>query len=434
MRAVTRPLSAYADGPVDLNDIAGGDGVLFVRNAVGVAGRGVAATVPVDDVVAFLADLDHDSTVPGAGPVALGGVPFVPGSPADVVVPAVQFRKDAAGMTTVTLVGDVDEEIVHDALRRRDPANPTAASWSIRPAVDVDHYLAAVAAARDAVRAGELTKAVIARPIVVQSSDTIDVHAVLRRLRASFGSSYRYSIDGFIGASPELLVEVDGPVVRSHPLAGTAPRTGDVDNDARIAAELIASTKNQIEHRVVIDVVHDTLLPWASYLDWEPDPSIVTVANVQHLGTRMEGMLSQPGPSVIELVRGALAHPGTRRPSARRGDRADPTRRGLRARPLRRRRRLGRRCRQWHLGCRDPLRRTVRRSPVRAPGRRRRHRRRQRSPRRARRDPGQVPGHAQRHRPPVAQLHLGLHLPPSDERTDRIAPLASSHGQVSAQR
>jgi isochorismate synthase len=303
MRAVTRPLSAYADGPVDLNDIAGGDGVLFVRNAIGVAGRGVAATVPVDDAVAFLADLDHDSTVPGVGPVALGCVPFVPGSPADVVVPAVQFRKDAAGVTTVTLVGDADEEIVRDALRRRDPATATAASWSIRPAVDVDHYLAAVAAARDAVRAGELTKAVIARPIVVQSSEAIDVHAVLRRLRASFGSSYRYSIDGFIGASPELLVEVDGPVVRSHPLAGTAPRTGDVDSDARIAAELIASTKNQIEHRVVIDVVHDTLLPWASYLDWEPDPSIVTVANVQHLGTRMEGMLSQPGPSVIELVR-----------------------------------------------------------------------------------------------------------------------------------
>ena len=61
--------------------------------------------------------------------------------------------------------------------------------------------------------------------------------------------------------------------------------------------------KNQVEHRVVIDVVHDTLLPWASYLDWEPEPSIVTVANVQHLGTRLEGMLSQPGPTVIELVR-----------------------------------------------------------------------------------------------------------------------------------
>ena len=303
MKAVTRPLSAYSDRPVDLNDIAGGDGVLFVRNAVGIAGRAVAATVPVDEAVDFLAGLDHDSTVPGAGPVALGCIPFVPGASADLVVPRIQVRKDAVGATSVTLVGDVDDDLVTEALIPREPSRATAARWSIEPEVDIDEYLAAVVAARDAVRAGLLTKAVIARPIRVRSSEPIDVHAVLHRLRASFGSSYRYSIDGFIGASPELLVEVDGAIVRSHPLAGTAPRTGDVDNDARIAADLIASTKNQVEHRVVIDVVHDTLLPWASYLDWEPEPSIVTVANVQHLGTRMEGMLSQPGPSVIHLVR-----------------------------------------------------------------------------------------------------------------------------------
>jgi menaquinone-specific isochorismate synthase len=305
MKAITRPLSTYVNAAVDLNDIAGGDGMLFVRNAVGVAGRGVAATVPVDEAADFLADLDHDSTVAGMGPVALGSVPFVPGAAADLVVPRVQFRKDVSGATSVTVVGATEDagDIVAEALRAREPAPAAAASWSIEPGVAVDAYLAAVVAARDAVRAGELTKAVIARPIIVRSSEEIDVHAVLRRLRASFGSSYRYSIDGFIGASPELLVEVQGPIVRSHPLAGTAPRTGDVDNDARIAADLIASTKNQIEHRVVIDVVHDTLLPWASYLDWEPEPSIVTVANVQHLGTRMEGMLSQPGPSVIELVR-----------------------------------------------------------------------------------------------------------------------------------
>jgi isochorismate synthase len=303
MRAVTRPLSDHTDEPVDLNDVAGGDGLLFVRNAVGAAGRGVAARVPVDDAARFLADLDVDSTVPGRGPIAFGCIPFVPGASADLVVPSVQLRKDGDGSTSLTLVGEVGDEQVAEALRPREPAPAKVASWSIEPAVGMTAYLDAVAAARDAVRAGELTKAVIARPIVVTSSAPIDVHAVLRRLRASFGSSYRYSIEGFIGASPELLVEVDGPVVRSHPLAGTAPRTGDADNDARLADALIASTKDQIEHRVVIDVVHDTLLPWASYLDWEPEPSIVTVANVQHLGTRMEGRLSQPGPSVIELVR-----------------------------------------------------------------------------------------------------------------------------------
>jgi menaquinone-specific isochorismate synthase len=170
----------------------------------------------------------------------------------------------------------------------------------------VGHYLSAVSAARDAVRDGRLTKAVIAREISVTSDEPIDIHAVLVRLRLSFGSSYRYSIDGFVGAMPELLVAVEGDTVRAHPFAGTTPRTGDPDTDRRAAAELLASAKNQTEHRVVIDMIHDTLLPWCSYLDWEPEPSIVAVANVQHLGTHMEGHLSDPRPNVLELVR-ALA-------------------------------------------------------------------------------------------------------------------------------
>ena len=193
---------------------------------------------------------------------------------------------------------------------------PLRPSWSITPLVDVERYLDAVAAARDAVRAGSLTKAVIARPIRVEAGMPISLHAVLRRLRATFSSSYRFSVDGFVGASPELLVEVDGPVIRSHPLAGTTPRTGDVDNDARLAAELQASSKNQIEHRVVIDDVHDRLLPYVSYLDWEPEPSVVTVANVQHLGTRMEGRLSQPGPSVGRTRPRPHSDPGARRAPA----------------------------------------------------------------------------------------------------------------------
>ena len=65
---------------------------------------------------------------------------------------------------------------------------------------------------------------------------------------------------------------------------------GDVERDAAIAEALVASTKNQVEHRVVIDVVHDTLLPW-QLPRLGARPSIVTVANVQHLGTRIEGRL-----------------------------------------------------------------------------------------------------------------------------------------------
>ena len=305
MKATSRPLEAYADAPLDLNDVAGDSGVLFVRGGSGLAGRGVAARVPIDEAAEVLRSIEHDSVVEGAAPIAIGAVPFAPGAAAELLIPAVTVVKRGE-RAWVTVIDDADVEA---ALAQPPEPVPAAPEWSITPMVDVEHYLDAVAAARDAVRAGSLTKAVIARPILVEAGAPISIHAVLRRLRATFSSSYRFSVDGFVGASPELLVEVDGPVIRSHPLAGTTPRTGDVDNDARLAAELQASTKNQIEHRVVIDDVHDRLLPYVSYLDWEPEPSVVTVANVQHLGTRMEGRLSQPGPSAVELVRALTPTP-----------------------------------------------------------------------------------------------------------------------------
>lgn len=305
LRAVTTPL----DHDLDLNGVARGDGLLFVRDGVGLAGRGVAAHVPVDDVAGALASIEHDDRfgggVPGAGPVAVGCLPFVPGAPASLTIPRVTVGKGPGGERWVTVVEgdglppvDVEAELVPPPAPR-----PRADAFTIRPGVAVDTYLAAVAAARDAVKQGDLLKAVIARDVFVTAEAPLDVHGILLRLRASFGSSYRYAVDGFVGASPELLVERRGDVVRSHPLAGTAPRTGDPQHDARVAAALIASVKDQVEHRVVIDVVYDALVPFCSYLDWEEEPSIVQVANVQHLGTAMEGRLSQPAPSVLELAR-----------------------------------------------------------------------------------------------------------------------------------
>jgi menaquinone-specific isochorismate synthase len=295
VRAITRPLEIE----LDLNDVARGDGYLFVRDGVGFAGRGVAAKVPLDEAVEFLGSIDHDDLVGATnGPIGIGAIPFRPGAEAEIVVPAVVVGKDAGGRAWMTTIDDADERLAPE----REP-DPTAASWSIEPEVAVDDYLAAVADARDAVRDGHLHNAVIARPIRVRADAEIDVHAVLRRLKATFGSSHRFSVDGFIGASPELLVAVDGTVVSSFPLAGTTRTTGDDRLDAQLAAELQASPKNRIEHAAAIEMVRDTLLPFCSYLDWAPEPEIVKVANVQHLGSRAEGMLSSPPASVVELVR-----------------------------------------------------------------------------------------------------------------------------------
>lgn len=295
MRVVSRRLEPAPD----LNDVAGEDGLLFVRDGVGFAGRGLVWRGEVNDAPERLADIEHvDETgwnVPG--PIAIGLIPFDRRTSSPAIIPSVIVGKDADGHCWST---SLDDEPVptFDA-----PPEPTAASYSVAPLTPIDTYLRAVSIARDAVRSGHIVKAVIARQISIESSAPISVHSVLSRLRNSFGSSYRFSIDGFIGASPELLLSVDDDVVRSHPLAGTTPRTGDPARDDELAKRLLHSIKDQIEHRVVIDVIHEMLLPHCSYLDWEPEPSVVKVANVQHLGTLIEGRLRDARPHLLEMAR-----------------------------------------------------------------------------------------------------------------------------------
>ena len=287
------------DSSVDLNDVAGNDGYLFVRSGVGYAARGIAARVAFSEVQKTLSEIKHhNETKLNVAPIAMGIIPFDQNSAGEFFIPQQVVGKDESGNCWLTTIDEAPTDVEVSP-----PPSAKTNSFSVRPLTPIDKYLQAVASARDAVVNGKITKAVIAREIIVEADQPIDVHSVLQRLRATFGNSYRYSMNGFIGASPELLIEVSGQTIRSYPLAGTTPRTGDPNTDNELASKLISSMKDQVEHRVVIDVIHDMLLPFCSYLDWEPQPSVIQVANVQHLGTLIEGHLSDEHPPLLELAR-----------------------------------------------------------------------------------------------------------------------------------
>ena len=165
----------------------------------------------------------------------------------------------------------------------------------------------AVATATARIRAGELDKVVLARELEVRADAPFDVAAVLRRLTLGFPGCYVFSVEGFVGASPELLVGRADDEVTSQPMAGTAPRRGDPDADAHAVAGLLASPSYRQEHQVTIDAVYDALVPFCSFLDFEPEPSVVALPNVTHLATTVSGRLSSPPAGVLDLV--AALHP-----------------------------------------------------------------------------------------------------------------------------
>ncbi len=307
LRARTEPL----DADVDLFDVAGADGWVFERGADGVAGRGEALRIPVDGlasgsaagVLDALAAIESDAPdTPGAGPVAFAALPFDRRTPGEFVVPEVIVRRAADGTRWITRLGD------HDLPPTvADPARERATAFSVEAVQDPEAWKTLVSDATKAIADGAFEKVVLAREVRVTADAPLPRLALLHRLRRAFPGCFTFAVGPMVGASPELLVARSGDMVRAHPMAGTAPRGGDPTADARLAAALLASAKDRAEHQITIDMVWETLLPFCSYVDSEPEPSIVAVANVQHLASLVEGRLSSPAASVLELV--AALHP-----------------------------------------------------------------------------------------------------------------------------
>jgi menaquinone-specific isochorismate synthase len=243
-------------------------------------------------------EVDDEVGLPGCGPVAFGALPFDPSAPVDLIIPAEIFGRAEDGTRWHTRILECESDGKRPSETRESPSR-----FSIEPGRTPESWCELVDRATKVMADGTLRKVVLAREIVVTADAAFDRDVILERLRVTYPGCHLYSVDGFVGASPELLVSRAGDVVRSHPMAGTAARGGDPATDARLAASLLASTKDREEHQITIDMVHDTLLNWCSYVDYEAEPSIVPVANVQHLATLVEGRLSQPPPSVLELVR-----------------------------------------------------------------------------------------------------------------------------------
>lgn len=280
-------------------------------------GSGTAATIEVPApwvenlsvVSEALAAVDLDdrrATTQTATPAlaAFGALPFDRGEAGRFTIPATTWARSADGERSRTDVFSPGTSPASDA--PNDPV-PMPTELGIRSVLPPRQWCDAVAIARDRIRAGELTKVVLAREIEVRANTPIDHVGLWSRLAEAHPQAFCFAVDGFIGASPELLVSRSGSTVRARPMAGTTPRTGHSDVDQLRAGELLSSEKNRSEHQVTIDAVHDRLLGWCSYLDAEPSPSVVPAGPVQHLATLVEGRLSRPEPSVLELV--AALHP-----------------------------------------------------------------------------------------------------------------------------
>lgn len=123
---------------------------------------------------------------------------------------------------------------------------------------DFEH---AVARAREAIVAGEVFQVVLSRRETIEVD--VDALTLYRALRATSPSPYmfllRFEDCEIVGASPEVLVRLDGDELLVRPIAGTRPRGATPEEDDALARELLADQKELAEHRMLVDLGRNDL-------------------------------------------------------------------------------------------------------------------------------------------------------------------------------
>lgn len=239
-------------------------------------------------------------------PLVVGAVGFAPGE-ARLVVPGHVHRTP----TIARQEGDAPPAPPLNA----PPSAPASVGtrWDFRAEPPPPRYAAAVRRALEMIAEGDLEKVVLARAATLTAPAPLDLAVILERLAARNPTGYVFAADvtepaadplarTLVGNSPELLAARRGDLVVSHPLAGTAPRSPDPDEDARRGEELASSAKDLREHALVVDRVAERLAPYCTSLDVPAAPGVTRTASLWHLGTRIEGTLRDPAPTALQLA------------------------------------------------------------------------------------------------------------------------------------
>ena len=160
--------------------------------------------------------------------------------------------------------------------------------------------------ALDAIHDGLLSKVAVARAEDVASSTVFEPAPVLARLNERFASCFVFCVQppgasAFVGASPERLVSCADGRLSADALAGTSRRGLSSEEDDALGAELLASEKETREHASVVTFLEEALRPVTVDLNAPDSPVLMRLANVQHLHTPFEGVLSN-GEGVLDLA------------------------------------------------------------------------------------------------------------------------------------
>ncbi|WP_423182163.1 isochorismate synthase [Arthrobacter sp. NyZ413] len=324
--------------PLDVDSSSGGLPSFLVRDDVlcwsrrenGLVGFGELARFTATGAERFLeadmwwrhlvieAEITDHLELPGTGPVAFGSFAFSKTSAFEsrLILPeiVVGIRDGRSWLTQLTFDdGDLTEEGALAALAgwlsRADRERPAAGGSDVGRSFDADGkatlesgslteaaWKQAVADGVAEIRTGKLEKLVLARDVVATMPDGVNAAHVLRELAGSYRECWTYGVDGLVGATPEMLIQVEGRTAQARVLAGTLDRRDaeGMDGSPMEYAErvLAGSEKQRHEHEIAIQSLTTQLAPFSEAMNAHSEPFILELPNVWHLASDVKAELA----------------------------------------------------------------------------------------------------------------------------------------------
>ena len=281
--------------------------LVFVRRDEGLAGIGEAVRLEFRGpdrmreaaatwrALAARATVDDEVGVPGSGLVAFGSFAFDDASAeaSVLVVPRIVLGR-RGGVAFLTRVDGAEFPVP--------AARGASARVRLREgALGEAGYADAVASAVEAIRAGRVSKVVLARDLVCHLPPEADLRTVTSALRAGYPDCFTFAVDGLVGASPETLVRTERGEVTARVLAGSTARGVDAASDERAALDLATSAKDLDEHAFALRSLLLSLGGHATDVVTGEQPFTLKLPNLWHLASDVRGRLVD-GSSSLDLI------------------------------------------------------------------------------------------------------------------------------------
>ena len=170
-------------------------------------------------------------------------------------------------------------------------------------------YLAAVKRIKEYVYAGDVIQVVLSQRLMRPTQ--AHPFQIYRALRTINPSPYMYYLEledfQIIGASPEMLLQVEEGQVTTHPIAGTRPRGRDEAEEMTMEEELRGSEKERAEHIMLVDLARNDVgrvsQPGTVHVTRLMD--VDRYSHVMHLVSHVTGKL-KPELTVYDAMRSTL--------------------------------------------------------------------------------------------------------------------------------